>query len=281
LRQKKSFKKVELDLKLLLDTHNKLVNGKTVEPKVVNTLLLGGILNILCQSEQFDEAMDRLKALEVENVQNKFRLESLENWLIKMNDKTQEAFGKIQKLERTGPKDSTQLKNQIGNISKELCSLKETILTPEASTCIPKRKSCSECDETFEKTFEMEKHMVNVHGSDKPHACEVCDKTFYLKWRLDKHMNIHEGSHKMCKYLQDGKVCPFSEVGCKFMHEVTEADSDEDNEAKKNKDDEPEEYLCTYCNAIFPSQEHIIQHMGSYHMDCFPHIQQENSLITF
>ena len=77
--QKNSFKRVELDLKLLLDTHNKLVNGKTVEPKVVNTLLLGGIVNILCQSEEFDDATDRVKALEVENVQNKFRLESLEN----------------------------------------------------------------------------------------------------------------------------------------------------------------------------------------------------------
>ena len=65
------------------------------------------------------------------------------------------------------------------------------------------------------------------------------------------------------------------------MHEVREADSNEDYEAEKNEDDEPEEYLCTYCNTIFPSQEHIIHHMGSYHMDCFPHIQQENSLITF
>ena len=81
----KSFQKVDLDLKLLIDTHSKLVNGKLVEPQIVNTLLLGGILNILCQSEQFDVAMDRVNDLEKDNIQIKFRLESLENWMLKLN----------------------------------------------------------------------------------------------------------------------------------------------------------------------------------------------------
>ena len=148
--------------------------------------------------------------------------------MIKLNDKTQEAIETMEKLEGTGPKDSTQLKNQIDNISKEFCSLKETILTPAAPTCLSKRKLCSKCDETFAKTFELEKHMVNVHGLDKPHACGVCDKTFYLQWRLDKHMNIHEGSHKTCKYFQDGKVCPFIDFVGQFVHEVTEAESNEE-----------------------------------------------------
>ena len=62
---------------------------------IVNTLLLGGIVNILCQIELFDDAFERVKVLGTENVQTKFRLESHENWLLKLNEKTQEATEKI------------------------------------------------------------------------------------------------------------------------------------------------------------------------------------------
>ena len=36
----RTFQRVELDLKLLQDTHNKLMQGISVDPKVVNNLLL-------------------------------------------------------------------------------------------------------------------------------------------------------------------------------------------------------------------------------------------------
>jgi hypothetical protein len=49
LEKQSSFHKVELDLKLFIDTHSKMVQGKTVEPKIVNNLL-GGIINIFKQS---------------------------------------------------------------------------------------------------------------------------------------------------------------------------------------------------------------------------------------
>jgi hypothetical protein len=51
-----------------------------MEPEVVNTLLLGGITNILCQSVLIDDAMERIKELEVENLTNKPRLELLQSW---------------------------------------------------------------------------------------------------------------------------------------------------------------------------------------------------------
>ena len=52
-RKQRTFNRVELDLKPLIETHNKLVMGYNVEPKVVNILLFGGIANILSQSEEF------------------------------------------------------------------------------------------------------------------------------------------------------------------------------------------------------------------------------------
>lgn len=284
IEKQNSFNKVELDLKLLIDTHSKLVQGKTIEPKIVNTLLLGGIVNILYQSEQFDNAMEKVKVLENENVANKFRLESLENWLLKLNDKFQEAN---EKIEDTGPKES-YLKDQIDDIRKEFCTLKETIVT-EASTCLPKMKSCSQCEGTFSRNVELERHMVHFHRLDKPHACEICGKTFYLEWRLKKHLSIHKGSHKTCKYFRDGKVCPFSDVGCKFVHQTeNEINEDEIETIEEHETDEHEteehetdDHICIYCNSMLPSQGDLINHMGIYHMDRFPHLQQDNSLITF
>ena len=221
IEKQKSFHKVDLDLKLLMDTHSKLVNGKNVETNIVNTLLLGGIVNILCQSEQLDDVFERVKVLETENVQTKFRLESLENWMLKLNEKTQEATEKIETFE-----DSAQFKEQIEDIRKEFSSLKETIVTPAAAestpTCLPKNKSCNKCGEKFAKNFELENHMVHFHGLDKTNACGICGKTFYLKWRMKKHKSIHEGSNKPCKYFEHGQVCPFNEVGCKFVHEESE-----------------------------------------------------------
>ena len=60
--------------------------------------------------------------------------------------------------------------------------------------------------------------MVNVHGCDKTHSCDTCGKKFYLKWRLKKHLEVHEPNVNKCRYYNNGEVCPYDEVGCKFKH---------------------------------------------------------------
>ena len=85
--KKRQFRRVELDLNLLRDTHTKLANGNRVDHNVVNILLLGGITNILSQSELFDITVDKTKELDTENLTNKVRLEVLENWALKLNEK--------------------------------------------------------------------------------------------------------------------------------------------------------------------------------------------------
>ena len=115
--------------------------------------------------------------------------------------------------------------------------------------------------------------MVHFHGLSKTFVCDICGKTFYLKWRMEKHQSIHEGSHKACKYYKDGKTCPCDEVGCMFMHEEKETENAEEETSEVT--------LCIYCNRKFQSQQDLINHMGSIHMDQFHHLRQENSLISF
>ena len=113
---------------------------------------------------------------------------------------------------------------------------------------------------------------------EKTHKCEICSKTFYLKWRLSKHTSNHAGSHKPYKYIQERNVCPFDEVGCKFQHnEANINDAEQDAE----RCDKPRNNFCNLCDVLFGTQDDLIAHMGDEHLDQFPHIQQDDLLMTF
>ena len=173
-RKQRTFPRIDLDLKLLVETHEKLASGAHVEPNVMNMLLLSGVRNVLCQSEEFDEALEKVKVLGAHNTETKFRLESLETWMLKLNDKVEDVTAKMETNEH--------LKNQVETLRKDLSSLKETLaLHATLKTTSPlKNKSCNKCGETFAKNYELETHMVNMHELEKTHKCEICGKTFYL-----------------------------------------------------------------------------------------------------
>ena len=60
----------------------------------------------------------RGKALESENVANKMRIESLETWILKLNDKTEEVQGKITNVDPD--KETEHLEQRIDALGREL-----------------------------------------------------------------------------------------------------------------------------------------------------------------
>ena len=53
------------------------------------------------------------------------------------------------------------------------------------------------------------------------------------KWRLRKHVRIHLNKFtKICHYFKTGKHCPFEELGCKFLHNVTKKVDSDDTDKK-------------------------------------------------
>ena len=78
---------------------------------------------------------------------------------------------------------------------------------------------CNICENTFRTFSDLENHIKVAHENHRQFQCDMCKKTFVLKWRLEKHMNIHnnENCHP-CHYFNNGKMCPFEELGCKFLH---------------------------------------------------------------
>ena len=101
-KKKFHLQKIELDLKMMVDTHKKLVNGSQVDTKVVNTLLFGGVVNILHQSEAFEDVEERVKAIEREDVTNKAKIEYLENWVLRQNDTIEKLNEKLSRLDENG-----------------------------------------------------------------------------------------------------------------------------------------------------------------------------------
>ena len=53
------------------------------------------------------------------------------------------------------------------------------------------------------------------------YECNKCDKKFILNWRLKKHQDIHSNREnlKFCHYFNNGKECPYADIGCMFRHE--------------------------------------------------------------
>ena len=84
----------------------------------------------------------------------------------------------------------------------------------------PKTIYCKECDHEFEQSSELEKHILSIHKEATRYACKICKAEFVLKWRLRKHMEGHqEMKLRTCHYFNNNIECPFSKVGCKFLHE--------------------------------------------------------------
>ena len=83
--------------------------------------------------------------------------------------------------------------------------------------------ACSICDLTFIKRCDLENHLIGTHNQQKDLKCDICGKEFILNWRLKKHQQIHTSSSvKPCRYFISDKACPFEEIGCKFLHVVSD-----------------------------------------------------------
>ena len=78
---------------------------------------------------------------------------------------------------------------------------------------------CSLCDRKFDIFWELERHIKDSHEIHNTFKCDKCEKEFVLKWRLKKHEIIHSNKISChCHYFNNGKHCPFEELGCKFLH---------------------------------------------------------------
>ena len=300
---------VEIDIDLMIDTHNKLSEGIPIDPKVISGLLLGGVINIINQHDKIADIEEKMKLLSSENVTNNVRIEMLENWVQKQGEVIKKLDDKLATLDKNGV--IFKENEEIQTIQKKMLSLEEDLgslkvmntKSKKSNTKIDqtfqnsKSTKCSQCEETFSRNCDLENHF-EVHQIDKEHTCNVCGKQFFLQWRLRKHMQMHTENAPFCHFYNNGKLCPFQEIGCMFRHENSgpckrrlctrklcqfqhykniEAADNHNQEIVSDKidknyltdgKDKIDEYECHLCNEIHPSQDSLKECCD--HQDCSP-----------
>ena len=138
---------------------------------------MGGIINILCQSESIEDLEESNKILERENITNSARIEVLENWNVQQD---KDIAGNTEKVLVNECNEIQSLKNKILSLEIDLNSIRRCPFpSPPDQSSIWKK--CSDCDTKFLQNCELENHMVYVHQQEKKHECEICRKQLYLK----------------------------------------------------------------------------------------------------
>ena len=258
---------------MMHETHKKLVSGCQVDSKVVNTLLLGGVVNILIQSEGIEAIEKRMKAIKCEVLTNKTKIEYLENWVISQNDTIEDLRKKLGNVDEedlsTKNIEVDTLKKKVEVIENEICHLKTTSNSTENVI------KCEECDKTFTKTYQLELHLEE-HKKKKQFNCEICGKEFFLEWRKKKHMKIHSETPKVCKYFDKTQPCPYEQIGCMFSHETNDPLKDtkeqreaEEMETNENEDFTADENQCHLCRVQLSSKDDLFYHVEEKHKDYF------------
>ena len=84
--KKRNSENVVVDMKLMIEAHEKLSKGISIDPKVVSSPLLSSVINIINQHDLVNlEA--KVKSTEMSNMTSQKRIESIESWLLKQDDK--------------------------------------------------------------------------------------------------------------------------------------------------------------------------------------------------
>ena len=93
--QKKVNEAIIMDL---INVNEKLRQGEIVDQNVVNGLIMGGIISLITKKAELDEDLEaRITQLEVDEKTSKNRIESLESWIQKHDEKLKEISAKGEK----------------------------------------------------------------------------------------------------------------------------------------------------------------------------------------
>ena len=136
-KNKKPVEEVLVNIESMVIMHEKLMRGERVDPNDVSTILLAGIIKIINQHDLIDNLEEKVNEIERETLSNKFRIESLENWVINQGES-------ISCLDKKLELEIKELKEkELGKAS----NVQNTIMQDE-----PKNKiKCKECGKTFSK----------------------------------------------------------------------------------------------------------------------------------
>ena len=272
-KQKKesNLKEVESSLKDLKNIYHKLMNGETIDQNVANGLIVDRIIKVNVNQDALEKMDARIKKLETENTTSMHRIESLETWI----NEQEKAIESMKKKVETKMSDLKEVRVESWENNREngIANKKR------------KMKNCELCEETFNENCDYENHMEE-HKVEKKFNCGECGKMFHLEWRLQKHVKIHTEDTQFCHYFNNKKICPFENIGCKFLHlksaeckfkecknslcqfaHTKEADDETESDHEDSENYlTPDEDQCHICRKQFQARDDLIDHVKRDHV---------------
>ena len=117
--------------------------------------------------------------------------------------------------------------DEIGEVATKLMNIEGDLKELKNEEVYIRKKmkkkliQCDYCDKKLGSVIALEEHMKEEHASCT-FNCNECDLAYYSEWRLKKHLKSH-GKENMrhCYYFNSNKMCPFEELGCKFLHKYS------------------------------------------------------------
>ena len=126
----------------------------------------------------------------------------------KINDKSKQCEEKEEN--RIFCKQCQQMFESIGQLKKHM------------KRSHAKKFKCDKCDQEMSSLSAFEFHLLSCYTEISKFKCEKCDNEFITEIRLKNHQRMHETQVKYCHFFNNGKVCKFAKLGCRFKHEESE-----------------------------------------------------------
>ena len=160
-------------------------------------------------------------------VKNKTNVKKIESEIQELKEKQVQNFENIRLISENivslEQSHEAQKKSDHSNYKCRQCEAKfttEVCLKSHINHKHSTQYHCEICRNEFEGNVTLEQHMITIHKAEKKFKCDKCETAFVVEWRLRKHKKIHLKTNiRKCHYYNNMKECPFSTLGCKFLHE--------------------------------------------------------------
>ena len=108
-----------------MKTHDKLSHGDQVDHNDANALLLAGVTKIINQHDTIAKVEEKNNEIERESLTNKFRIESLENWIVRQEELIKCLSDKLSKFDKDGvivreSRQVIELNKKVAHIETEI-----------------------------------------------------------------------------------------------------------------------------------------------------------------
>ena len=174
--------------------------------------------------EEIKSLTEQIKCLDCEHKDLKESILNKDNLNVKRMNDLEEACDRFKLLststQQATPETCLEKKKEYKCNHCDMLFHEKGSLQSHVKAVHFKEIECKDCDQKFVKSSDLEEHLLTEHKASKKYICHQCNMGFVFKWRMKKHLKDHQiTKSRKCYYYNNRMECPFSRVGCKFLHE--------------------------------------------------------------